>query len=126
MKIAISVTEQTLEADVDPRFGRCQHFIIFDLISGKFEFLDNKSADFTGGAGIATAQMIADSGVQVVLTGNCGPNAYRVLSVAGIQVVTGVAGKAKDAVDKYERGDYPVAGKPNVANHYGSGFRSPR
>jgi len=125
MKIAISVAEANLEADVAPRFGRCQHFIIFDLVSGKFDSLGNKSADFTGGAGIATAQMIADSGVQVVLTGNCGPNAYRVLSATGIEVVTGVTGTVKEVIDKYRRGDYLAAGKPSVASHYGSRFGSP-
>ena len=76
MKIAISATGLTLEDEVDPRFGRCQHFIVADTETKEFEALDNSSATAAGGAGISAAQMIAGKGVEAVLTGNCGPNAY--------------------------------------------------
>ena len=85
MKIAISATGSTLDAEVDPRFGRCQYFIIADPQTMEFEVVDNSSAMAAGGAGISAAQMIADKGVEAVLTGNCGPNAYQVLSAAGIR-----------------------------------------
>jgi len=97
MKIAISATGPGLEDEVDPRFGRCQYFVIVDLDTMQLEALENSSAMAPGGAGISTAQMIASKGVGAVLTGNCGPNAYQVLSAAGIQVITGVSGKVKDA-----------------------------
>jgi predicted Fe-Mo cluster-binding NifX family protein len=87
MKIAVSATAPGLDAEVDPRFGRCQYFIIVDPQSMEFESVDNSNALASGGAGISTAQMIASKGVEVVLTGNCGPNAYRTLSAAGIQVI---------------------------------------
>ena len=70
MKIAISATGPAMDSDVDPRFGRCQYFIIADIETGNFEAIDNASGMASGGAGIATAQMIAGKGVQVVLTGN--------------------------------------------------------
>jgi predicted Fe-Mo cluster-binding NifX family protein len=74
-----------------------------------------------GGAGISAAQSITDKGIDVVLTGNCGPNAYRVLSGAGIKVITGVTGKVKDAVEKYKTGKLQTSSQPNVAAHFGSG-----
>jgi len=80
MKIAVSAAAPELDAEVDPRFGRCQYFIIVDPQSMEFEDLDNSNAMAAGGAGISTAQMIASKGVEVVLTGNCGPNAYQTLS----------------------------------------------
>jgi len=89
MKIAVSATKPSLDADVDPRFGRCQYFVIVDLDTMEFESVENSSAQASGGAGISTGQMIVDKGVEAVLTGNCGPNAYQVLSAAGIKVVTG-------------------------------------
>jgi len=73
MKIALSATAPSLDADVDPRFGRCQYFVIVDPQSMEFETLDNSSAMASGGAGISTGQMIASKGVETVLTGNCGP-----------------------------------------------------
>jgi len=121
MKIAISATGPTLDADVDPRFGRCQYFIIADPDTMEFESLENTNAMAGGGAGISTAQTIAGKGVQTVLTGNCGPNAFQVLSAAGIQVITGVSGKVKDAIQTYKSGGFQSSSQPNVGDHFGMG-----
>lgn len=119
MKIAISATGTELSAQVDPRFGRCRNFIIFDPETLQHEAVDNSNAAAGGGAGIATAQMIADKGVRAVLTGNCGPNAYQVLSAAGIQVITGVAGTVQEAIDGYKAGKFLASSKPSVEAHHG-------
>ena len=121
MKIAISATGPTLDAEVDPRFGRCQHFIIADTETDGFEAVDNSSATAAGGAGISTAQMIVKKGVEAVLTGNCGPNAHQVLSPAGIKVITGVSGKVKDAIAEYKLGTYSASQQANVPDHFGMG-----
>jgi len=121
MKIAISATGSTLDADVDPRFGRCQHFIIADTETLQFEVVENSSAAASGGAGISAAQMIVGKEIKAVLTGNCGPNAYQVLSSAEIQVVTGVSGKVKDAIESYKSGKFQSSSQPNVPGHFGTG-----
>ena len=121
MKIAVSATVPGLDAEVDPRFGRCQYFIIVDPQTMEFEALDNSNAMAAGGAGISTAQMIAGKGVEVVLTGNCGPNAYQTLSAAGIQVITGASGKIKDAIEAYKAGKLQPNTQPSVGSHYGMG-----
>jgi predicted Fe-Mo cluster-binding NifX family protein len=121
MKIAVSAAAPSLDAEVDPRFGRCQYFIIVDAETMEFETLDNSNAMASGGAGISTAQMIAEKGVEVVLTGNCGPNAYQTLSAAEIKVVTGVGGKIKDAVEAYKAGKLQANPQPSVSSHYGMG-----
>jgi len=119
MKVAISAGGTTLDAEVDPRFGRCQNFIIVDPDTMEFEAMENSSATAAGGAGISAAQMVAGKEVQAVLTGNCGPNAYQVLSAAGIQIVTGVSGKVRDAVQGYREGKFQASAQPNVADHFG-------
>jgi predicted Fe-Mo cluster-binding NifX family protein len=121
MKIAITANGPALDARIDPRFGRCQYFIIVDPETMQFEALENSGAMAGSGAGISTAQMIAGKGVEVVLTGNCGPNAYEVLSAAGIKVVTGVAGKVQDVVEGYKVGKLQASSQPNVAGHFGMG-----
>ena len=121
MKIAISATGKTLDAEVDPRFGRCQYFIIADIDTDEFEAVDNSSATAAGGAGISAAQMVVQKGVEAVLTGNCGPNAHQVFSSAGVKVITGVSGKVKDAIAEYKLGTYSVAQQANVPDHYGMG-----
>jgi predicted Fe-Mo cluster-binding NifX family protein len=119
MKIAVSVAGPTLDAEVDPRFGRCRYFIITDPDTLQFEVVDNADAMSSGGAGISAAQSIAGKGVEAVLTGNCGPNAYQVLTPAGIKVITGVSGKVKDVIAKYKLGGYTAAQQANVPGHFG-------
>jgi len=121
MKIAITSTGVTLDAEVDPRFGRCQYFVIVDPETMEMESIENTNAMASGGAGISTGQVIVSKGVEAVLTGNCGPNAFQVLSAAGIQVITGVSGKIKDAIEKYKSGAFEASGQANVADHFGSG-----
>ena len=121
MKIAISTTGPGLDADVEPRFGRCQYFVIVDPETMEYETVENTNATAGSGAGIATAQVIVDKGVQAVLTGHCGPNAFGVLNPAGIDVITGVSGKVKDAVQDYKSGKYGTSSQPNVSGHFGSG-----
>lgn len=122
VKIAISATGPGLDADVDPRFGRCQYFIIIDAETMQFEALENSSAAAAGGAGISAAQMVANKGAEVVLTGNCGPNAYQTLSAAGVQVISGVSGTVRDAVQAHKAGKLQPSAQPNVASHYGMGM----
>ena len=121
MRVAISASEPTLDADVDPRFGRCRYFIIIDPEDMEFEAVENSGAMAGSGAGIATAQMIADRGAEVVLTGNCGPKAFQVLSATGIKVITGVSGKVQDALMSYKSGQLLASSQPSVAGHFGLG-----
>ena len=122
MRIAISTSEPSLDAEVDPRFGRCRYFIIVDPDNMEFETVENSGTLAEGEAGIATAQMIANKGAEAVLTGNCGPNAFQVLSAAGIKVVTGVSGKVRDTVQNYKAGSLQPASQSNVASHFGMGM----
>ena len=121
MKIVISANGPTLDAEVDPRFGRCAYFIIADPETMEFEAIDNASAMASGGAGISAAQMVAGKGVAAIITGNCGPNAHQVLSAAGIDMITGASGKVKDAIESYRAGKLKASSEPNVPDHYGMG-----
>jgi predicted Fe-Mo cluster-binding NifX family protein len=119
MKIAISATGQTLDDEVDPRFGRCPYFIIAEAETEAFEAVANSSAAAAGGAGISAAQTVVKKGVEAVLTGNCGPKAHQVFSSAGVKVITGVSGKIKDAIAEYKLGTHSAARQANVPEHYG-------
>ena len=112
MRIAISATGPSLDAEVDPRFGRCQYFIIVDPETMQYESMENPNVMAGGGAGISTAQMIVNKGAQVVITDNCGPNAYQVLSAAGIQIITGFSGKISDAIQAHKSGQLQVTSQP--------------
>jgi predicted Fe-Mo cluster-binding NifX family protein len=121
LKIAISATGHSLDAEVDPRFGRCQYFLIIDPDTMEFEAIDNTSKMASGGAGIASAQFIVDKGVGAVLTGNCGPNTFQVLDASRVKVITGVSGKVRDAIEAYKAGRLNTASGPTVSAHFGMG-----
>jgi len=120
MKIAISAQGADLNAAVDARFGRCQQFVLVDSDTMQCESLENTNVAASGGAGIQTAQLLASKGVQVVLTGNCGPNAFRTLQAANIQVYIGASGTVQQAIAQYQQGQLQLAAQPNVGGHFGS------
>jgi len=121
LKIAVSASSEGLDAAVDPRFGRCAYFMIVDLDTMRFEPIPNPSQNAAHGAGIQAARTIAGADVQVVLTGNIGPNAYQALSAAGIKIVTGVAGTVREVVRRYKEGELKEASSPSVGGHFGVG-----
>ena len=121
MKIAVSATGPNLEAEVDPRFGRCACFLIVETDDMSFEAVENQNAMMGGGAGIQSARLVADKGAQAVLTGNCGPNAFQTLGAASLKVITGVSGQIKDVVERFKKGELESAPQPNVPSHFGMG-----
>jgi len=104
MKIAVSSCEIFLDSPIEPRFGRCDYFVIVDTTDMSFEVFDNDSVALTQGAGVQSAQFVVSKGAQVIITGNIGPNSIRALSAAGVEVMLCQTGSIKDAIFKYQKG----------------------
>lgn len=121
MKVAVSSLGPSLDDQVDPRFGRAQYLLIVDIESLETEAVKNEGAGAGGGAGIQTAQMVAGKGIEAVLTGNCGPNAYQILSAAGIKAYVGLSGTVREAVESLKRGELSPVEGPSVPGHFGLG-----
>jgi len=121
LKIAVSASSGGLDATVDPRFGRCPCFVIVDAETMQSEVVPNEGGNMAHGAGIQAAQTVVGLGVQVVLTGNVGPNAYQALSAAGIKIVTGVTGNVRGAIMSYKKGELKETSSPSVGGHFGVG-----
>jgi predicted Fe-Mo cluster-binding NifX family protein len=100
-QIFVTATGKDLEAEIDPRFGRAQYFLCVQPENLDFEVFANPNKDGASGVGVQTAQFAVEKNAGVVITGQCGPNAERVLRSSGIQIVTGATGTVKDAVQKY-------------------------
>lgn len=111
MKIVVTATGMNLDSNVDPRFGRAACLLIIDSETGALlEAIDNsQGVNASQGAGIGAAAMVADKGVQAVLTGQVGPKAMAVIEKSNIQVVTGVEGSVREAVDNFRAGSSPKA-----------------
>ena len=121
MKIAITATGKTMDSPVDQRFGRAAYFVVVSTETMDFAVIDNENVAAAGGAGISSAKAVVDAGAEAVLTGNCGPNAQRTLSVAGIKLYTGVTGTVAEAVELFKGGKLTEAEGPNVQSHFGTG-----
>jgi predicted Fe-Mo cluster-binding NifX family protein len=121
MEICVTSMGDNLDADVDPRFGRCQYFLIVDIDSMNVKSIANESAMASGGAGIQAAQTVAKVGVEVLVTGNVGPNAFQTLSAAGIKVFTGASGTVKEIVEKFKKGELKETEAASVGSHFGMG-----
>ncbi len=115
-KICVTSTGPTLESAVDPRFGRCAYFMIVDPDTLAFEAVSNAAAMASGGAGIQAAQTVASTGVEAVLTGSVGPNAFPALEDSGIKILVGVSGTIKSAVESYSSGSLDELKTPGPAN----------
>jgi predicted Fe-Mo cluster-binding NifX family protein len=120
MKIAVSSIGKDLNAELDPRFGRCAYFLIIDPDDMGFEVFDNESGSLGGGAGIQSAQFVASKGVNAVITGNCGPNAVQTLSAAGIDLFIGQSGTIREVVERFKKGNLKPAAAANVDSHFGT------
>jgi len=117
----VTALSGNLEAQIDPRFGRCPYFVIVDSETMEFEAVPNTASGSMSGAGIQAAQTVASKGAEVLITGNVGPNAFQALSAAGIKVVTGAFGNVREVIEKYKSGGLKETSSPTVRGHFGMG-----
>ena len=120
MRICVTSQGDGLDAEVDPRFGRCAYFVMVDTDTMEYEAVLNGSVGAAGGAGVLAAQVVAKLGAEAIVTGNVGPNAFEALSAAGIRMFTGASGKVKEAVEAFKSGKLNEASHgPTAAPHSG-------
>jgi predicted Fe-Mo cluster-binding NifX family protein len=119
MRIAVTSQGEMLDSPVDPRFGRASRFILVDTETGRFQAVDNaQNLNAAQGAGIQAAGTVSQLGAEVVITGHCGPKAFRTLRAAGIQVVAGAEGTVAQAVEAFKSGKLKPAESPDVEGHW--------
>jgi len=119
MKIALTSKGKDLDSDLDERFGRARHFIIYDTETESFETIDNEqNLNSPQGAGVQAAETIAKTGAASLVTGHCGPKAFRALTAAGIKVFTTNATTVKEALDLYLAGKLTEADNADVEGHW--------
>jgi len=120
MKIAITSSGKSLADKVDERFGRAKYFVIVDTNKpDKVNIIENsQNLNLQQGAGIQAAQTISNENVDALITGNCGPKAFKTLQAAGIKIFTGASGTIKEAIDDLNAGKLTEIASPNVKGHW--------
>jgi len=119
MKIAVTSRGDSLSSAVDERFGRAAKFLVYDTDTDAYEVIDNtQNLNAAQGAGIQAAEAVSRTGAHVVVTGHCGPKAFRTLQAAAIKVVVGASGTVQDALDQFQSGQLRALDAPDVAGHW--------
>lgn len=119
MRIAITTSGKDLDGPLDMRFGRAPRFLVYDLDTDSFEVVDNhQNLSAAQGAGIQAAEAVVRYGVSCLLTGHCGPKAFRVLSAAGVKVFNTDAATVNEALGRYRAGQLAEARLADVEGHW--------
>ena len=119
MKIAVTSKGTDIDSAVDPRFGRAAYILIVDTETFDFEVLDNQeNVNALKGGGIQAASMVSKKGAEVLLTGFCGPNAFKAMAAAKIGVANDASGSIKEAIQAYLDGKLPLADEANVEGQW--------
>jgi predicted Fe-Mo cluster-binding NifX family protein len=119
VKIAFTTTGNEINSPLDTRFGRAPKFLIYDLDSDTFEVLDNQqNLNAAQGAGIQAAETVARSGAECLVTGHCGPKAFRVLSAAKVKIYNTQASTVAEGLEMFRQGRLEEAGSADVEGHW--------
>ncbi len=121
MKIAFTITTSgnDLNAPLDSRFGRAPKFLVYDMDTNTFDVIDNRqNLNAAQGAGIQSAETVARLGASCLVTGHCGPKAFRVLSAAGIKIFNTDAPTVAAALEQYRSGQLAEANSADVEGHW--------
>lgn len=119
MLVAVTAKGTHLSDEVDPRFGRAPYILVVDTKTMSYEALDNsENVNAFKGAGIQAATMVADKGAEILMTGYCGPNAFKTVQAAGMKVVSDVSGTVEQAIIKLLTGDVTYSESANKEGHW--------
>lgn len=116
MKFAISSNGRNKNDLMDTRFGRCSYFVIYDSETEKYSAIDNEAATAGGGAGIAAAQAIIDENIQVLITGNLGPNAYKLFNNSNIKVYSCDNKTIEEVITAYKNNELDLISEAGKAH----------
>lgn len=117
MKIVVPTTGRDKESVLDKRFGRCEYFQIYDTKTNDMKVLVNEGSKSSGGAGIAAASQVIDEGVDIIITGNLGPNAFELIEKAGIKAYSCEALPVFNAIELFKKKQLTEIGTAGKAHH---------
>ncbi|MCK9392636.1 MAG: NifB/NifX family molybdenum-iron cluster-binding protein [Syntrophales bacterium] len=121
MKIAVTAQNSGWTELLDTRFGRATCFVIVNGETKEWQAVENEqNRQATQGAGIQAARTIIDQGAEVLISGNVGPKAFRVLHAASVHMFRTDPTAQKtvsEAVAAWERGELAEIQAATVEGH---------
>lgn len=119
MLVAFSTDGGNLDSILDTRFGRCRNFLVLDSSFSDFKVIENsQNLNAAQGAGIQSAQNVIASGAQALVTGHCGPKAFKVLQAAGIPIYLGEEKTIRSLLEDFQNGKLEPLASADVEGHW--------
>jgi len=119
MKVAITSQGKDVSSSVDLRFGRAKWILLIDTDTDDVQVYDNTvNLNSASGAGIQTGARIAEIGAKTVITGNVGPNAFKTLQAAEVDVFLCKAQSVEDALGLFKADKLQSVDQANVEGHW--------
>lgn len=104
MKIAITSKGTDLNAQIDPRFGRAENFIIYNEEDKSIKVISNSEGmNAAHGAGVQASQTVINEGVKAAIAGDFGPKASNLLQQAGVTKFNFANGTVSDAIEAFNK-----------------------
>ena len=116
MKIAISSIGRGLDSSIDVKFERCHFFLILDLEKNLLLPIENKTKDRPHEIGGTVGQLIANEGIDAVITTDIGPSAFDIFKRHGINVYR-AEGIVEDAIRLLKEGKLSELTKATVPRY---------
>ena len=107
MKVAITSKDIGLSSPVGLRFGQVEWLIVVDIETAQVDTL-----------GIQTAQNVIELNIEVVITGNIGPNAFTALNAAEFRVFITKADTVAGALASFIAGNLSELKQASVSTHW--------
>ncbi len=119
MRVAVTATGPDLSSSIDHRFGRARYLLIVDTPEDLVTTVDNQTGiDAAQGAGIQAAQSVIDNHASILITGHCGPKAFRALKAGGVHVYLATEGTVAQAIGAFQSGDLKHTSAADVDGHW--------
>jgi len=110
MKIAVAAMGHLVAG----HFGHCENFILFDTADGKITA--ENSIPNPGHRPGFLPNFLADKGAQVIISGGMGGGAVDIFNERGVEVIIGITGDARSAVEAYLAGNLKSVG--SICHHH--------
>lgn len=104
MKIAVPSSGKK----ICEHFGHCENFNLFEAQDGRI--ISEESVPNPGHKPGFLPNFLADMGVTIVVAGGMGGGAVTIFEERGVEVVAGASGDARDAVERFLRGELKSTG----------------
>ena len=117
MKLAFPVSEKSLDANIHKIFGKAPYYLIYNTNSKEMDYLDHRAVVAQGGAGVRAAQVLADNGIKVIITLQCGENAEKILRNAEVLVYKAIPGSVKENTEAFEQNQLNLLDEFKQRNH---------